>query len=130
MVDGRNLDAAEQWVDDWQSGIEQQAAGARALAARLAEVDGSARSADGLIEAFVDSSGGITDLRLDEGIRRHSSQHTAREILATIAAAQSAMAKQAAVAVAETVGQDSETGKAILASFQRFDSTTAGRDRG
>jgi endonuclease/exonuclease/phosphatase (EEP) superfamily protein YafD len=56
MVDGRNLDTAEQRIDDWQSGIEQQAARARALAARLAEVTGSARSNDGLIEVIVDSS--------------------------------------------------------------------------
>jgi hypothetical protein len=39
------------------------------------------------------------------------------------------MAKRAAVAVAETVGQDSETGKAILASFLRFATATDGRDR-
>jgi hypothetical protein len=129
MVDADNFDAAEHWIDDWQSEIEKQAARTQALAARFAEVNGSARSADGLVEVLVDSTGGMTDLHLDEGIRRHSAQHTAGEILSTVAAARAAMAERAAAAVAETVGHDSETGKAILASFQRL-TNEVGRDRG
>jgi len=119
MFDGRDLDSADQWVDDWQSGIERQAARARALADRLAGIGGSARSDDGLVEVVVGSSGAIADLRLAEGVRAQSAQRTAREILKTIAAAQAVLAEQAAVAVAETVGVESATGQAVLASFRR-----------
>jgi len=130
MFDGRDLDAADRWVDDWQSGIERQAEQAQALAARLAEVGGSARSGDGLIEVALDAAGAVTDLRLADGIRLRSAERTAREILKTIAAARAALAEQAAVVVAETVGVESATGQAVLASFRRSLPGESGGERG
>ena len=117
MFDGRDLDAADRWVDDWQSGIEREAAKAQALADRLAGISGRARSADGLVEVAVGASGAIADLWLAEGIRARSAQRTAQEILTTLAAAKAALAEQAAIAVAETVGAESATGHAVLAAF-------------
>jgi hypothetical protein len=42
------LSAAERWVDDWQSGIDEQAARARALSRRVAGLPRPLRAATGL----------------------------------------------------------------------------------
>jgi hypothetical protein len=65
----------------------------------------------------VGSSGALVGLELDEDIRRQSADKTAREILATLGAAQAAMTKAATAVTAETVGAESETGRAVIASF-------------
>jgi DNA-binding protein YbaB len=117
MFDPSDLDSAEQWVDDWQAGFEERAAQARELAARLSELTATARSEDGLVEVTVGSSGALVGLELDEDIRRQSADKTAREILATLGAAQAAMTKAATAVTAETVGAESETGRAVIASF-------------
>jgi DNA-binding protein YbaB len=117
MFDPSDLDSAERWVDDWQAGFEERAAQARELSTRLAELTASARSDDGLIEVTVGSSGALVGLELDEDIRRQSAAKTAREILATLNAAQVAMTAAATAVTAETVGADSETGRAVIASF-------------
>jgi len=119
MFEGPDLDEAERRIDDWQAAIEQRATQARELAARIASLSGSARSGDGLVEIAVDSSGGVTDLRLDEQIRRQPAADTAAQILATLAAAQDDLLTQATTVTEETVGADSETGRAVLASLAR-----------
>jgi DNA-binding protein YbaB len=117
MFDGRDFDAAEKWVDDWQGGIERRAAQAQALSAQLAQLSATARSDDGLVEVTVGPSGTVTGVRLDEGTRRHSAARTAREILAAIRAAQAALTARASAVVAETVGVESATGKAVISAF-------------
>jgi DNA-binding protein YbaB len=119
MFDGPDLDAAERLVDDWQAGFEQRAAQARELAARLAELSASARSDDGLVTVTVGAGGALTGLQLDEEVRRQPAAETARQILATLAAAQAELTTRATAITDETVGADSETGKAVIASLTR-----------
>jgi DNA-binding protein YbaB len=117
MFDGQDLDAAERLVDDWQAGIEARAAQTRDLAARLGALTATALSEDGLVSVTVGASGAITDLSLKEGIRERPATDTAREILETLRAAQASLTEAATAVTAETVGADSETGKAIIASY-------------
>jgi DNA-binding protein YbaB len=117
MFDGHDLDAAERLVDDWQARIEERAAAARELSARLAELAGSARSEDGLVSVTVGATGTVTGLELDEGIRRQPASATAETILATMRAAQAALTAAATAATDETVGADSPTGRAVIASY-------------
>jgi phenylpyruvate tautomerase PptA (4-oxalocrotonate tautomerase family) len=117
MFDGRDLDDAERLVDNWQAGFEQRAAQARALAARLGSLTATARSEDELITVTVGASGAVSGLSLEEGIRDRPAAHTAREILATLRAAQTSLIKAVTEATAETVGADSETGRAVIASY-------------
>ena len=119
MFDGPDLDAAERLVDDWQAGFEQRAAQARELAARLAELSASARSDDGLVAVTVGAGGALTGLQLDEEVRRQPAAETARQILTTLAAAQAELTARATAITDETVGADSETGKAVIASLTR-----------
>jgi DNA-binding protein YbaB len=117
MFNGGDLDEAARLVDDWQAGIEARAAQARELASRLATLTASARSDDGLISVTVGASGGITDLELKDDIRSRPAAETARAILATMRAAQTSLTTAATAVTAETVGADSETGKAVIASY-------------
>jgi DNA-binding protein YbaB len=117
MFDGRDLDEAERLVDQWQAGFEERAAQARALGTRLAALTATAESEDGLVSITVGASGGISDLTLKEGIRDQPAATTARKILATLRDAQATLTAAATEATAETVGAESETGKAIIASY-------------
>src|SRR5207244_1897573 len=99
MLDsGGDLEAAERWVDDWQSSIEDRAAQAQTLAGRIAGLSAAARSDDGLVEVTVGSSGAIDRLHLDERIRSQSAARTAEQILTTVRAAQTRLARLAAEA--------------------------------
>jgi hypothetical protein len=126
MFGDRNLDEAARLVDDWQAGIEARAARARELAARLGTLNAGARSEDGLVSVTVGSSGAVIGLELKEGIRDRPADETARAILATVQAAQASLTAAVTAAAAETVGVDSETGKAVIASYvSRQDSPSA-----
>jgi hypothetical protein len=128
FADEADLRAAERWVDDWQSGIEERAAAARALSERVAGLTATARSADGLVEVTVASSGLLTGLRLAEAIRRRPAAQTSAEILAVSRAALARLAERVAEAVQETVGRDSATGRAVMGSFAARISPEGSRD--
>ena len=117
MFDGRDLDEAERLVDEWQAGFEDRAAQARALSVRLMALSASAESDDGLVRVTVGASGSIAGLSLEEGIRDQPASTTARAILSTLRTAQASLTRAATAITAETVGADSETGKAVIASY-------------
>ncbi|SNY74054.1 YbaB/EbfC family nucleoid-associated protein [Paractinoplanes atraurantiacus] len=117
MFDGIGGDNAERMIDDWQAGFERRAAQARELAGRVEGLTGSARSQDRLVEVTVGRSGEVTDLWLDEDTRQQSATRTAREILATIAAARADLSGRVREAVAGTIGVESEAGRAVLKGY-------------
>jgi DNA-binding protein YbaB len=125
--DGLDLDAAEQWVDGWEASIQERAEQARALSQKLAALSGTARSSDDLVEVTVDSSGAVTGIELDEGIRDQRATTTAEQIMTVMRAAQAELARQVAEAGAETVGAGSEISRAIVASFTSRLSPAEGR---
>ena len=117
MFDGQDFEAAERMIDDWQAGLEARAARARELSARLARLSACARSDDRLVTVTVGASGDLVGLELDERIRRRPAAETARSILTTLRVAQAGLTEAVADATAETVGADSATGRAVLASY-------------
>ncbi|WP_433299206.1 YbaB/EbfC family nucleoid-associated protein [Actinoplanes sp. CA-030573] len=104
-------------IDEWEREFAERAAQAKALAERTAGLSATAEDADGLIEVTVGSNGQVTGLRLDEGIRRQPAATTARQILAAIRAAKAELTRQFQLVTAETVGVDSETGRAVMAGL-------------
>jgi len=70
-----------------------------------------------IVEVTVGSDGHITDLRLDEDIRRQPAATTARQILAAVNSAKVSVAQEFARAAAETVGLDTATGRALMNSL-------------
>jgi DNA-binding protein YbaB len=118
MFDGRDLNEAERLVDEWQAGIEERATRTRDLAERLRALTATARSEDDLVSVTIDSHGDISDLLLKAGVRDQPAAVTARAILATLRAARRSLAEAASAATDKTVGADSETGKAVIASYE------------
>jgi DNA-binding protein YbaB len=104
-------------IDEWERGFGERAAQAKSLAERTARLSATVREADGLVELTVGSNGQVTDLRLDEEIRRQPASTTARQILAAIRAAKTDLVRQYGDVTAETIGADSATGQAVLAGL-------------
>jgi YbaB/EbfC DNA-binding family len=118
---GRNLDDAEEWVRSWSSQDSGRAEATATLADRIAGLAASATGGDGAVRVHVNSGGNVTALDLDDRARRLSGADLAAEIMRTMRRAQSGLRERVAVAVGETVGAESETGRAVLDSFtQRF----------
>ena len=117
MIDGADTGPSLDRIDEWERGFAERAAQAKTLAERTAQLSATARGSDGLIEVTVGPNGQITDLRLDEEIRRQPAATTARQILSTLRAAQRALLRQVEGVAAETVGADSATAKAVLSSL-------------
>lgn len=137
LPSGAAADAAEEWVRSWSASVSERAARARDLSERVAQLSVSATDDDELVTVTVAGSGVVTDLHLDERVRRWPAARTATEILAVMRRAQASMAGQVADIATQTVGPDSETARAVVASFaKRFpaeppaDQDASGGDQG
>jgi hypothetical protein len=118
-TDEAGLDAAQRRLDEWESSIAARAARTRALSGRLAELTGTAHSEDRTVEATVDSSGALVDIRLDERTRGQSAARTAALVLMTTRAAYAELLRKVAAAAEETLGPDDPSGRAIVDSYGR-----------
>lgn len=116
---GRNLDDAEDWVRSWSAQASGRAEAAAALADRVAVLTASATGADRAVRVTVGSSGAMTGLELDDRVQRMTGAELAEEILRVMRRAQAGLAEGVAEAVEQTVGSDTETGRAVLDSFGR-----------
>jgi hypothetical protein len=118
---GRNLDAEQDAARSWTEQVSGRTEAAAALADRVATLSASAAGDDGAIRVTVASSGVVTGLELDDAVRRLPAADLAGEILRTMRHAQAGLTERVAEAVEETVGAETETGRAVLESFaQRF----------
>jgi DNA-binding protein YbaB len=113
-----DIDAAEEWLDSWASGVNAQAERAVTLSRRVAQLTGSAESRDGSIKVTVGSSGQVESLDLDDRVQQLRGAELSRQILAVMRRAQADLSGQVAAQVRETVGADTETGRAVIHSFE------------
>jgi hypothetical protein len=79
----------------------------------------SASGHDGSIEVTVAGSGVMTDLKLDDRVRTWPADQIAAAVLAVMRRAQASLATRVAEIADETVGADSETGRAVVDGFAR-----------
>ncbi|MEV6301417.1 YbaB/EbfC family nucleoid-associated protein [Actinoplanes sp. NPDC051861] len=112
-----DADAADEWLDSWAARANAQAARAADLSRRVSTLTSSAESLDGAIRVTVGSAGQIQTLDLDDRIHDLAAPDLAQEILAAMREAQAGLAAKVATEVRDTVGTDSETGRAVIASF-------------
>ena len=118
---GRNLEASADAMRSWSAQVSGRTEAAAALADRVATLTSSADGGEGAIRVTVASSGIVTGLELDDRVQRRPGAELAAEILRVMRQAQAALVDRVAEAVDETVGADTETGRAVLDSFaQRF----------
>jgi hypothetical protein len=113
-----DIDAAEEWLDHWTAGVSAQAERAAVLSRRVAALTGSAQSTDGSIRVTVGSSGQVESLDLDDRVRQLRGAELSRRILSVMRKAQASLAGQVATEVQATVGADTETGRAVIHSFE------------
>jgi DNA-binding protein YbaB len=99
--------------------MSERAAAAQELSDRVAGLTVSASDRDRSITVTVNGSGGLTDLRLAPEAARLGMGRLADEILRTMRQAQATLAERVAGIAAQTVGDDSETARAVIASFER-----------
>jgi hypothetical protein len=98
--------------------LEDRAARARRLAELTGAMTFEGTDATGAVRARVDSTGVLVGLDLSERVRRWSADELAREVLATTRRAQASIAAGVRPALAETIGAESATARAILAQYE------------
>jgi YbaB/EbfC DNA-binding family len=113
-----NIDSAEEWLDAWVGQVNAQAARSVELSRRVAALPGSAEGRDGAIRVTVGSAGQVERLELDDRVHELSGSRLGEEILAVIRRAQADLSGRVAEQVRDTVGEDTETGRAVLQSFE------------
>ncbi|MEV0153944.1 YbaB/EbfC family nucleoid-associated protein [Micromonospora sp. NPDC050686] len=111
--------ATERFVASWTASVSERAARAQALSERVAALSATADGADGAVRVTVAATGAMTDLRLDDRVLRWRADEIAAEVLAVMRRAQGRLAAKVAQATTETVGAESETGRAVVASYAR-----------
>lgn len=111
------VDAAEDWLDSWVAQVNTQAGRTVELARRVAELTAVADGRDGAIQVTVGSAGQMERLDLDDRVHELSGPRLAKEIISVMRRAQAALAGRVAEEVEATVGADTETGRAVLHSF-------------
>jgi DNA-binding protein YbaB len=111
------IDAAEEWLDTWVAQVDAQAAASVDLSRRVAALIGEAEGRDGAIRVAVGSSGQVQRLELDERVHELTGPRLADEIMSAIRRAQAALSGRVAEEVQATVGADTETGRAVIHSF-------------
>jgi phenylpyruvate tautomerase PptA (4-oxalocrotonate tautomerase family) len=117
-------DAAEDWIRSWSDSVSERAAAARELADRVARLTVEATDPDRTVTTTVNGSGGLVDLRLEPGAGRIPMDDLADRILRTMRRAQGRLAERVAEEAAQTVGEDSESARAVVNSFaQRYPTT-------
>src|SRR4051794_21374177 len=115
----RNVDEAEDWLDSWVAGVDSRAEAAAELARRVAVVTAVARNDDETITVTVGVNGQVEGLDLDDRVQRLSGRELSGQILAVMRVAQRRLTERVAAEVQATIGDDSETGRAVLAAFER-----------
>jgi hypothetical protein len=127
-VFGRDLDEAEAQVRSWAAQASERAEAAARMANEVAALTSSAEGSRGAIKVAVDASGLLTRLELADSVRTMSGTELAQAIMATVRRAQASLAAKVSSVVAATVGADTETGSAVIGSFEsRFPVERDGR---
>jgi DNA-binding protein YbaB len=112
-------EGADDWVDSWAASVSARAQAAQELSERVSMLSVSVSGRDGAIEVTVAGSGVMTDLRLDDRVLRWPADEIAARVMSVMRRAQASLASRVAEIADETVGADSETGRAVVDGFAR-----------
>ncbi|MEV6344040.1 hypothetical protein [Actinoplanes sp. NPDC051851] len=118
MPVARDIDAAEEWLDQWSASVGARAQDAARLAQRVSDVTARAGNRDESIVVTVASTGAIIDLRLEERVHEVPARELSRRILDVMRTAQHRLNDEISAAVRDTVGRDSAAGQAVTDAYQ------------
>lgn len=109
----------------WKQRADERLEATKQLAEKMENLKVGAVNEANTVRVTVDATGAMTDLKLHPSITTESADDIASEIMDTLREARLAVSEGAAMILERTVGGDTETGRAVLASFhKRFGKTT------
>jgi len=106
-------------VRSWAAQASTRAEAAAQMANEVAALSSTAEGGGGAITVAVDATGLITRLELADSVRNMNGADLAREIMNTVRRARAGLIARVSTVVAATVGADTETGSAVIESFER-----------
>ena len=112
-----DLESAEQWASDWEARAREQLFQAQEMAARVSELKATAENRDKTVSVTVEANGVPTTIRLTEAVSGWHPDRISTEIMATMAKAQAKLTVAVTQVAQDTVGADSETGRAVLSTY-------------
>lgn len=112
-------DEAEEWLREWTARASSKAEAAQRMSEQVAALTSTATGNDGAIKVTVAGSGVVTGLELDDRVRQLPGRELSAQIMRVIGLAQAGLNAKVADVVSQTVGAETETGNAVLASFER-----------
>jgi DNA-binding protein YbaB len=112
-------EGADDWIDSWAASVSARAQAAQELSERVSMLLVSVSGRDGAVQVTVAGSGVMTDLRLDDRVLRWPASEIATQVMSVMRRAQASLASRVAEIADETVGADSETGRAVVDGFAR-----------
>lgn len=104
-------------LEERRARYEQMAAATRDMAARMQTLTATASDANGLATVTVDSGGGLVAAEFSARIQRTAPDAVSRALMEALAEAKRRIVEATQVVVAETVGADSDTGRAVTQSL-------------
>ncbi len=116
---GGSAQQAEQQVRAWAAGAAAKAQRYEQMQQQVAEITETDTSADGAVRVTVAASGVLTDLQLSGRAREREPDRLAAEILAGMRRAQGRLSARVAEVMAATVGDDEETVRSVVRSYQQ-----------
>ncbi len=113
-----DIDAAEDWLDGWAAKVNIEAERAVTLSRRVAALTSTAKSRDGSITVTVGASGTVNSLELDDRVQTLAGRDLSRQVMDVLRRAQAGLSEQVSSTVQQTVGADTETGRAVIDSYE------------
>jgi hypothetical protein len=112
-----DIDAAEEWLDAWTASVNERARTAADLAQQVSRLTGTAMNRQRSVRVTVDSTGAVQSIDVDDRVRELTGSEISQQIMMVVRRAQANLAVTVTAAVEDTVGADTETGRAVIDSF-------------
>lgn len=111
-------------VEEWKTRADALAQNALAASEGLQALTATASDDNEAVRITVNADGVMTEIHLSSRVQKQSAHHTEAAVLETYRKAQAKLAEAAAAVIAESVGADSATGRALMSGFERRSALT------
>jgi DNA-binding protein YbaB len=105
-------------LQERQAAFERTVAATQEMATRMQALTATASDPNGLATVTVDSSGVLLKADFSARIQRTAPEAVSRALMEALAGAKQRVAAQTQEVIAETVGADSDTGRAVAQDLQ------------
>jgi DNA-binding protein YbaB len=105
-------------LQERQAAFQRTMAATQEMASRMGSLSATARDSNSLVTVTVDSNGVLLDAAFSARIQRTAPEAVSRALMEALAAAKQNIAGQSRQIITETVGADSETGRAVAQDLQ------------